>query len=331
MHSVMNVCVLHNEVPTEAGPDEQDVLVQAAEIYGTLERLSYDACRLEAGLDCGAALAGVRKSGASVVFNLVESLAGSDALIHVVPGLLENAEIPFTGSSSAALFLTSNKLIAKKMMRCAGIPTPDWIDLGIAGPPVPAPGTYIIKSSTEHASIGLEADCIVTLTSRADAMSAKGKFASRFKSKNFFAEAFIPGREFNLSILEGPDGPEVLAPAEIIFTNFGNNPVIVGYNAKWNEASPEYRNTQRSFAFPESDRGLLAALRGTALDCWRAFGLRGYARVDFRVDAHGRPWVLEINANPCLARNAGFMAAAEQSGLTPEAVVARIIQATGVS
>ena len=87
--------------------------------------------RLEAGLDCQSILSELRERGAAIVFNLVESLAGSDALIHLFPGLFENALIPFTGSSSAALFLTSNKIIAKRLMSAAGIPTPDYIDLSL--------------------------------------------------------------------------------------------------------------------------------------------------------------------------------------------------------
>jgi D-alanine-D-alanine ligase len=55
--------------------------------------------------------------------------------------------------------------------------------------------------------------------------------------------------------------------------------------------------------------------------------MRGYARVDFRVDAAGRPWVLEVNANPCLSPDAGFMAAAERAGLTVTDVIAMIAAA----
>lgn len=325
------VCVLHNEVPSVAGPDEQDVLIQAAEISAALEQLGYAVFRLEAGLDFQSVLSELRRRSSAIVFNLVESLAGSDALIHLYPGLFETSGIPFTGSSSAALFLTSNKLIAKRLMSCAGIPTPDCIDLSLPNPSSFAPGTYIVKSATEHASIGLEADCVIELSSAQDALSAREKFSQRFRSRTFFAEAFIPGREFNLSIISGPHGPEVLSPAEIIFTNFGHNPAIVGYSAKWNEDAPEYGNTQRSFDFSEQDRELLEALSTTALACWREFSLSGYARVDFRVDANNRVWVLEINANPCLAGDAGFMASAARSGYGPETVIDRIMHAAMLS
>jgi D-alanine-D-alanine ligase len=60
--------------------------------------------------------------------------------------------------------------------------------------------------------------------------------------------------------------------------------------------------------------------------CWHLFGLRGYARVDFRVDQDGQPWVLEVNANPCISPDGGFVAAAAQVGLSLNDVVGRIIQ-----
>jgi hypothetical protein len=66
-----------------------------------------------------------------------------------------------------------------------------------------------------------------------------------------FAEQFIDGREFNLSLLAGPNGPDVLPPAEIEFINFATGkPRIVGHDAKWNESTMEYINTPRRFDFP---------------------------------------------------------------------------------
>jgi D-alanine-D-alanine ligase len=91
------------------------------------------------------------------------------------------------------------------------------------------------------------------------------------------------------------------------------------------EGSFEYDSTPRRFDFPREDGGLVGRLVAMSRDCWRAFGLRGYARLDFRVDATGRPWVLEINTNPCISPDAGFMAAAVRGGLSIEDVVRRIV------
>ena len=147
----------------------------------------------------------------------------------------------------------------------------------------------------------------------------------------FFAEAFVEGREFNLSLLDGPAGPEVLPPAEIRFVNFpAGRPHIVDYDAKWVEGAFGYANTPRSFDFPEADAILLVYLRKLALACWQAFGLAGYARVDFRVDRRGRPWILEVNTNPCLAPDAGFAAAAQRAGIGYAGLIGRIVAAAGV-
>ena len=87
----------------------------------------------------------------------------------------------------------------------------------------------------------------------------------------------------------------------------------------------EYQHTRRRFDLPAADRPLLERLEDLAMRCWHLFGLRGYARVDFRVDAAGDPWVLEVNANPCLAPDAGFAAAAQRAAVPYERAIERIL------
>jgi len=62
------------------------------------------------------------------------------------------------------------------------------------------------------------------------------------------------------------------------------------------------------------------------LQTWDLFGLKGYARIDLRVDENGNPWILEINANPCLSPDAGFYAATQKAGYLFPAVMNRIIE-----
>jgi D-alanine-D-alanine ligase len=83
----------------------------------------------------------------------------------------------------------------------------------------------------------------------------------------------------------------------------------------------------RRFADPAADGPLLAELTRLARRCWEAFGLGGYARVDFRVDMDGRPWILEVNANPCLAPDSGFAAMLAQAGIDYGAAMERIVSA----
>jgi D-alanine-D-alanine ligase len=142
----------------------------------------------------------------------------------------------------------------------------------------------------------------------------------------WFAERYVEGREINVAILDGPGGPEVLPIPEIEFVDYpAEKPRIVGYAAKWQEDSFECRNTVRRFVDPVREAALCAELGRVALKCWHIFQMRGYARVDFRVDAEGTPWVLEVNANPCISPDAGFAAALEQAGIPYAEGIERIV------
>ena len=309
--------VLHGELPPGAGPEDADVLEQAALASAALERLGYRAEVMALGSDLGAAAGLLRRHAPAVVFNLVEGIGGDGRLIHLGPRLLEDMGLPFTGAGRRAMALTSDKLAAKRHLRAWRLPTPDWTE-----GPAPHEGRWIVKSVWEHASFGLDGESIVA----AGAVPAALARRRQAFGGDWFAERFVDGREFNLSLLAGPAGPAVLPPAEIRFVGYGDDrPRIVDYAAKWLPDSYAYNNTPRTFDFDAADGDLLDRLAGLAHDCWRCFDLAGYARVDFRVDADGRPWILEINANPCLAADAGFMAAAAAAGLDTVEVVRRIL------
>ncbi len=322
----MRISVVYNAVADEGPADEQDVLVQVDAVRKALRALGHETYTLSAGLELGQLRDRLEAQRPDLAFNLVESLAGHGRLIHLVPSLLDAMGLRYTGAPAEAIWLTSHKVMAKERMVAAGLPTPPWAGpcpqnlpsppaLRHADPQASCGQRWIIKSLWEHASVGLEADNIVegnTAQSLEQAMEARASYLGGV----CFAEVFVEGREFNLSVLAGPQGPQVLPPAEISFEGFGaDQPRIVGYRAKWDINSDEYRHTPRSFDFGPADSPLLAELKALALRCWQAFGLRGYARVDLRVDAHGRPWILEINANPCLSPDAGFAAALARAGI----------------
>lgn len=315
----MRVVIVHDEVPPDAPPDAADTLVQVQFVGEQLRLLGHEVRELGATLDL-AQLAASLGPG-ELVFNLVESLAGQGALIHLAPALVESMGLPMTGCSASAIANTSNKLQAKAMMQLAGIPTPAWFD---GAGDVPASGMWIIKSQWEHASIGIGPDSIVDAAKIDDRLE---HCASRMGGR-WFAEQYIEGREFNLSIMERDGAPVVLPPAEIQFVGYGaGRAKIVDYAAKWDAESHAYNNTPRTFDFAPRDAALLGELCDLAVQCWELFGLCGYARVDFRVDEQGRPWVLEVNTNPCISPDAGFMGAAGRAGMRGDDVVRALVQA----
>lgn len=321
----MQVGVLHDQVPPEAPPDQTDTLVQASQVAGLLSQLGHRAVYIPFAGKHEETEAELRLLRPQIVFNLVESPMGQGRLIHLAPLLLERLGLAFTGAGTRAMLLSSNKLMAKRLMRDHGLPTPVWLSQDGNEELSGKAGRWIIKSVWEHASVGLDEDSVVEGLSiqdlRREMDARRGQLGGEC-----FAERFIEGREFNLALLTSDKGVQVLPPAEIIFEGYAaDKPKVVGYRAKWDPQSYEYHHTPRNYDFPAKDRLMLQELTALSLRAWRLFGLRGWARVDFRVDRHGGPWILEVNANPCLSSDAGFMAAARRAGLEPGQVVARIL------
>lgn len=323
----MRVCILHQAVAPDAAPDEQDVLCQADAVRQALVRLGHRVQTVACTLDLASLDAAIEAGRPDLVFNLVESIHGFGRLIHLPPSLLDAKGTPYTGCSADSLFLTSHKLLAKSRLREARLPTPPWV---AAHDPLPAPDsdpahTWLVKSVWEHASQGLDDSCLVRDATPAAVAALLPGFAARMGG-DCFAEAYIDGREFNLGMLAGPDGPEALPAAELVFRDYpAGKPKIVGYPAKWDAGSFEYLNTIRHFADVPADAPLLEEMRRLARQCWSVFGLAGVARVDFRVDAQNRPWILEINANPCLSPDSGFAAMLKQAGIPFDRAVSRLL------
>jgi D-alanine-D-alanine ligase len=342
----MKIAILHGEVAKGASLDEQDVIEEANLVSDGLARLGHEPITVPISLNFDQTMQTLGNLRPAIVFNLVESLAGKGSLIHMAPAFLDALGIPYTGARTEAMFLTSNKLLAKQALSGAGLPTPAWFSGGKNPEIAIDKGTWIVKSLWEHASVGLDEDSVLFDADReriAEEMDARRKQLGGA----CFAERFIDGREFNVSLLAAknpppPSGerkaaggitilpdekdPEVLPPAEIRFDAYPPGKIrVVGYRAKWVQDSPEFAQTTRRFDFPKTDNRLLSRITELSLQCWRLFGLHGYARVDFRVDSAGRPWILEVNANPCLSPDAGFLAAAIQAKMDFTDVLARII------
>lgn len=151
--------------------------------------------------------------------------------------------------------------------------------------------------------------------------------ARRKSREHYFIEEYIEGREFNISMLGGHDGPEVLPVAEMQFLDFpAGKPKIMGYRSKWEEESFEYTHTTRTFEAGEGDRLLHLRLIELCEACWYGFGLKGYVRIDFRVAEDGNPLIIDINANPCLSHSGGFAAALGHAGYSFTEGIRRILE-----
>ena len=315
-----NAIILINKLSDNPTDDEKDVLHQADQVEFALNFYGYSTIRLFMGLNLEESRDIILKINPHLVFNLVEGLNGKANLIHLAPALLESMHVPFTGCKLDSMFITSNKILTKKILNFNKIKTPGFFSGTELFEPDPLK-TYIAKPLWEDASVGITDNSIFM----GNNLKVLKDSRERWKDA-FFIEEYIEGREFNVSILGGESGPEVMPLAEILFNDFPEGkPKIVGYAAKWDKETFEYLNTIRTFEYNNSDNILRNKISEMALQCWNIFALSGYARVDFRVDKNNIPHILEINSNPCLDKEAGFYAACAKAGLSYNEVINRIV------
>jgi D-alanine-D-alanine ligase len=305
---------------TKDRPDEIDTLISAEAVAAALAELGFATEIVAVELDLNHFHA-LKRRDPLLVFNLVDAVRGDGRLAPVIPSLLDAVGLPYTGAHSDAWLETLSKVATKLKLEQAGLPTPSFSVDGVGLDPN---AIFIVKAVWEHGSLGLDQSSVVR---GGDAARVIEDRDARFGTEHF-AESFIEGREFNLALLEERGRPRVLPMAEILFENWDERtPRIVGYDAKWTSDSEAYTSTPRSFGLESADPALAAQLEKLAKSCWDLFNLSGYARVDFRVDAKGKPWILEVNVNPCLNPDAGFTAAAAAAGLSYRDLIGRIIDA----
>jgi D-alanine-D-alanine ligase len=313
-------CIIYNEPAPGALEDELDVFDQVAHVENYLTQMGIKVYRKGITDYFMFEVDELIAEKPDFVFNLVESIRNKGELNYFVAALLNQNRIPYSGNPLEALFITTSKSIAGKMMQDAGIGhpaifKPSQINLLIPG------RKYIVKPVWEDGSQGITADSV---------FACEPGFEEKIKGKDdahWMIQDFIDGREFNMSVLGGKNGPEVLPPAEIVFRDFPDNmPQIVDFRAKWIMDAFEYENTVREFPGSSLPAEFTEELKETARKCWHLFGLRGYARVDARVDKDWNIYVIEVNANPCISPDGGYVAATKQAGYTFDYVIERILE-----
>lgn len=265
----------------------------------------------------------VRLHRPDAVFNACETLDGQSENEPLVPLLLDRMGVPFTGSTARCLRLCLRKAESSAVLRNAGVPIPATYKIDAARPRGIVPASaypVIVKPEREDGSVGIDENSVVhdedALVRVVGALADRGQPA--------IAQSYVEGREIAVALLGWPE-PRVLPPGEILYDAgvFDGRARILTYASKWDEASVEYGATKSVGA--ELSPALLAKLGTHARRAAKALGMRDYGRVDFRVDAQGNPFVIDVNPNCDLSADGGFMRAAARAGLGHEDAVRKIV------
>jgi len=273
--------------------------------------------------DFAKALRRILQLAPDVILNFVEALAGDPNFESHIAGAFEILDIEFTGNKSLTLGNCLNKLKTKQILRSLGVRTPRHLlarlDGRLAAADLKLKFPLILKLNKEDASIGISENSVVSDVS---GLQAQLDFLFRTFRQDVLVEEYLPGRDISAAVL----GDRVLPLSEISYKELpAGLPRIVTYEAKWAPNSDYYRGTV-PVCPAEVDAELRALIEKKALAAFNALDCRDYARVDFRLSKRDIPHVIDVNPNPDLSPEAGFIRSASHAGLGYEEVLFTLVE-----
>jgi D-alanine-D-alanine ligase len=304
--------------------EDMDLALNAKSVEEALRSGGHDAWTLPFGTDPGELISGLRSSGAEAVFNLSECPDLSPEKELHACALLELLRLPYTGNGPLTVGICNSKALTKQLMIANGIPTPRF--RLYTGEPAGDPGLsypLVVKPANEDGSAGITEDSLVA---DLDGLRRQVKGLRDGFRQDSLVEEFVDGREFNVGVLgngTAADPHRTLPPAELVYRNPRWR--LCTYESKWDVTHPAYAEIAPGCPADVSPE-TVARLSGITLACARIFGLSGYARVDFRMNAGGDPFVLEVNPNPDISSDAGMTRAARAAGLSYPDLILEILR-----
>ena len=315
-------------VPPDAVPEGVDV--EAAEwrtefdVVSTLRALGHEVRPLGVHDDLGEIRRIVAEWKPHIAFNLLEGFDDVTIFDQNVVSLLELMKLPYTGCNPRGLLLARDKSLSKKLLSYHRIEVPPFEVFRIGRPARRSkrlPFPLIVKSLTQEASIGISQASVVDNDEK---LKERVTFIHESIGTAAIAEKYIDGRELYVGVF-GNQSLQALPVWELFFTNMPPEARRIATDrVKW---SVKYQRKYeiQSGAARELPAAVAEQIQHICKRSYRALELSGYARIDLRLDAEGRVWVIEANPNPQIAKGEDFAASAESAGLPYDALIQRIV------
>ena len=260
-----------------------------------------------------------------IVFNLLEEFRGEPMLDQNVVSYLELVQVPYTGCNPRGLMIARDKALSKKILHYHRIRVPRFavVAAGRKLKRKPARLEYplIVKSQVEDASVNIAE---ASLVNNDEKLAERIEFMHANVGSSLILEQYVDGRELYIGVM-GNSRLQVLPVWELEMRRLrADAPKIATERVKWSRKFQKRRGVKIGPARnlpPEVERLLVK----TSKRIYRALELSGYARVDFRLDAQGRPYFLEANPNPEIGYGEEFAEAAEAAGIDYEPLLNRIL------
>ncbi len=259
-----------------------------------------------------------------ITFNLLEEFRGLAVYDHNVVSYLELLGMPYTGNTPRGMVLARDKALAKKIMRFHRIRTPRFAHFPFGQKArLPRQLSYpvIVKSQLEEASLGIAQASVVTSDA---ALAERVAFVHEHVGTAAIAEQYIDGREINIGVL-GNRRLQVLPAWELNFSGLPDSAWrIATQKVKWDLGYQERHGIAIGPARDLPGR-VAEELASMAKRAYRALELAGYARMDFRLAANGKVYLIEANPNCDISRDEEFASAANAAGYSYGALLQRIV------
>jgi D-alanine-D-alanine ligase len=285
------------------------------DVLSTLRAIGHEVMPLGIYDDLGVIRKAIDEWKPHVAFNLLEDFDGVPVFDMNVVSYLELLRIPYTGCNPRGLMLARDKALSKKILAYHRIAVPEFAVFPIGRfvrPSKRLTFPLIVKSLTKEASEGISQASVVD---DADKLAERVKFIHRNLGTDAIVERYIEGRELYVGVI-GNQRLRVLPVWEMLFTNMPPQIRRIATNrAKWSHAYQQKHGITSDVA-KELPPAVAESIPHLCRRIYRTLSLTGYARIDFRLDAAGRMYVLEANPNPQLAHGEDFADSAERAGLS---------------
>jgi len=292
-------------------------LMSGQRVCAALEAEGYRVLALDVTPDLVQTL---RSEKPDAVYIALHGKYGEDGTVQE---LLEFLGIPYTGPGVVASALAWDKALCKRLFVDEDVPTPSWVtftvdafkQMGAATALDLVPGAVggfplVVKPAKQGSALGL------TKVERAEGL-AEALLTALSYGDTAIAEKWIDGRELAVSVLDGPDGPRVLPPVEMVPKSG-----LFDFSAMYTAGETDYYVPAR---LSDEEMELVVELAERVhvlLDCERV------SRVDMVLGTDGVPYVLEVNTSPGMTETSLLPMAAAAVGIDFQELVVHLVRAT---
>ena len=263
----------------------------------------------------------------TVVYNGIEGGIGSHGFAPgrkaLIPSVADSYGVVCANSNAYACALGRHKFHYFTVLRALGIRTPlVWHfrpPHGWAGGVSPPPGTHVISKSTyESWSVGVTDDSIFTVD---ETLVRRVERIALQIGQAVTVQEFVPGPEVCVPVLGPPIGL-VTPPVEAILAKAPGDPnAVMTIADNLEDAGVTYRRFT----------GPAPVIRNLELEARHAFDileLESFARIDFRIDDDGVPWVIDVGVSPGLSTGSPSYSSFAELGLDHPTFLRAIVGST---